>query len=103
MGTEADERIEEDQASELAGQMHDALAPVRPPPSVKRRLRDEILDVAQQRMAQDVRIESDSRGREWMIGAALGSVVALVGGIIVVLRNHLLDRPDGTRQGADRG
>ena len=103
MGTEANERIEVDQASELAGQMHDALAPVRPPPAVKRRLRDEILDVAQQRMAQDVRIESNSRGREWMIGAALGSVVALAGGILVVVRNRLLDRPDGTRQGADRG
>ena len=70
---------------EFAGQVREALAPVRAPESVRDKLRVELLDVAQHRRYQDVRIEAPPRRREWAIGA----VVALLGGALYLLHNRL--------------
>lgn len=74
---------------ELAGQVKEALTPVKAPPSVRDRLRDEVVEVAQRRLCQDVRVESPPPRREWAIGAAIGSAVALIGGVLYLLRSRM--------------
>jgi len=74
---------------ELAGQVKEALTPVRAPPAVRDRLRDEVVEVAQRRVCQDVRVESTNRRREWAFGAAIGSAMALIGWALHVLRSRM--------------
>jgi hypothetical protein len=74
---------------ELASQVREALAPVKAPPTVRDKLRVELLEVAQHRQCEDVRVESPSRRREWALGAVIGSAVALVGGLLYLLRSRL--------------
>ena len=83
---------EEDAAPEvveLAGQVKEILAPVKAPPAVRDRLREEVVEVAQRRLCQDVRVEPPPRRREWAIGAVVGSVMALVGGVLYLLRSRM--------------
>jgi hypothetical protein len=80
---------DEPEVIELAGQVREALAPVKAPPSVRDKLRVELLEVAQHRQSQDMRVESPPRRREWALGAAIGSMVALVGGVLYLLRVRL--------------
>jgi hypothetical protein len=80
---------------ELAGQVKEALTPVKAPPAVRDKLRVELVEVAQHRQCQDVLVESPSRRREWAIGAAIGSAVALVGGVLYLLRSHISGREPG--------
>jgi hypothetical protein len=100
MSTEAEDDPE---VIELAGQVKEALAPVRAPSSVRDKLRVELVEVAQHRQCQDVRVESPSRRREWAIGAAIGSAVALVSGVLYLLRSRMQEpsRPDNKSQSAD--
>ncbi len=70
----------------LAGQVKDALAPVRPAPAFGRKLRGDLTEMARRRMSQDVVIELPSAPRELLIGAAIGSAVALAGGIAYLIR-----------------
>jgi hypothetical protein len=74
---------------ELAGQVKEALAPVKAPPSVRDKLRIELVEVAQHRQCQDLRVESPSRRREWAIGAIVGSLAALAGGVLYLLRSRM--------------
>ena len=85
---------------ELAGQVKEALTPVKAPASVRDRLRDEVVEVAQRRLCQDIRVESPPRRREWAIGAAIGSAVALIGGVLYLLRSRMQgpSQPDGRSQ-----
>ena len=85
---------------ELAGQVREALTPVKAPASVRDRLRDEVVEVAQRRLCQDVRVESPPRRREWAIGAAIGSAVALIGGVLYLLRSRMQgpSKPDSRSQ-----
>ncbi len=101
VSTEAED---EPGVSELAGQVREALAPVRAPSSVRDKLRVELLEVAQHRQCQDVRVEPPSRRGEWAIGAAIGSAVALAGGVLYLLRCRLqgTSPADGKSQAADR-
>ncbi len=69
---------------ELAGQVKEALAPVKAPEAVRDKLRVELLEVAQQHQRQDVRVEAPPRHRGWVIGAA----VALAGGVLHFLRSR---------------
>jgi len=87
----------------LAGQVKEALAPVKAPPAVKDRLRVELVEVAQHRQLQDLRVEPPSRRREWAMGATIGSVVALLGGALYLLRSRLQgpSEPDGRSEPAD--
>jgi len=90
--------VEEDAAPEvveLAGQVKDALTPVKAPPSVRDRVRDEVVEVAQRRLCQDVRVESPPPRRpEWAIGA----VVALIGGALYLLRSRIQGAPESDRK-----
>ena len=76
---------------QVTGLINEALAPVEPPPAVKRRLRDEILEVARLRAEQTVQLEPDKRAPGWVVGAAVGAAVALASGVWLVIRNRLLD------------
>lgn len=81
----------------VTGLINEALAPVETPPAVKRRLRDEILEVARQRAESTVRVEPDRRAVTWVVGAAVGTVVAVASGVWWVLRNRLV--ADSTKAG----
>ena len=69
--------------------MNRALAPVEAPAAVKRRLRDEILEAARLSAEGAVRLERNRRVGTWVIGAALGTAVAVASGVWLVLRKHL--------------
>jgi len=83
----------------VTGLMNQVLSPVEAPPAVKRRLRDEILEVARQRAENTVRLERDRRAHTWIIGAAIGTVVAVAGGVWLVLRNRLMNDSGSTGEG----
>lgn len=84
----------------VTGLMNQVLSPVETPPAVKHRLRDEILEVARQRAENTVRLERDRRAHTWIIGAAIGTVVAVAGGVWLVLRNRLMNDSGSTGEGA---
>jgi hypothetical protein len=78
----------------LAGQVKEALAPVRAPEAVRDKLRVELLEVAQHHQCQDVRVEAPPRHRGLVIGAA----VALAGGVLHLLRSRISGRgPEADR------
>jgi hypothetical protein len=97
------EAEDEPEVVELAGQVRKVLAPVKAPSSVRDKLRGELVEVAQHRQRQDLRVESPSHRREWAVGAAIGSAVALVSGALYLLRSRMQGppRPDSSSQSAD--
>jgi hypothetical protein len=70
----------------LAGRVKEALAPVPPSTSFKRKLRADLAERAHYRKSRPVVLEVPSRPRELLIGAAIGSAVALAGGIAYLIR-----------------
>ena len=98
MSTDTTSGLEEN--GQVTGLINEALAPVEPPPAVKQRLRDEILQVARQRAEKAVRLEPDRRPATWVIGAAVGTVVAVASGVWWVLRNRMLDDSSTPGRGA---
>jgi hypothetical protein len=70
----------------LAGRVKEALAPVHPSPSFKGKLRADLAEMARYRKSRNVVLEVPSRPRELLIGAAIGSAVALAGGIAYLIR-----------------
>ena len=76
----------------LAEQVKSALAPVTPSPHFRQRLGSELTGMAQRRREQDLLIETPSSRKELLIGAAIGSAVALAGGVVYLLRTQLQDR-----------
>jgi hypothetical protein len=68
----------------LAARVKRAFAPVRAPIAYKRKLENDLSEVARQRMRGDVQIAGPAPRPEWIIGAA----VALVGGIAYLLRSR---------------
>ena len=70
----------------LAAQVKQALAPVCPSPSFKRKLRTNLTEMARRRESRDIMVDVPSRPRELLIGAAIGSAVALAGGIAYLIR-----------------
>lgn len=71
----------------LAQQIKEALAPMRPSAAFKQKLELQLTEAARQRVSGDVRMELPPR-RELVIGAAIGSVVALVGGVVYWMRTQ---------------
>jgi len=71
---------------DLAGQIRGVLTPRKPAPSFRRRLRQELVEMALGHPDRDVSLAEPSAPRELIIGAAIGSAVALAGGIVYVLR-----------------
>jgi hypothetical protein len=91
MSTHMTNDLENKEDGQVAGLINEALAPVEAPAAVKRRLRDEILEVARQKTEKTIRLEPDKRASTWVIGAAVGTIVALASGVWLVLRNRMLD------------
>jgi len=73
---------------DLVGQIREVLAPRKPASSFRHRLRWELLQMAQGHPDRDVSLAESSAPRELIIGAAIGSVVALAGGIVYLLRTR---------------
>lgn len=67
--------------SDLAVQLKRTLAPVRAPAAYKRKLENDLIELASQRARGDVQVAEPPARPEWIIGAA----VALVGGIAYLL------------------
>jgi hypothetical protein len=70
----------------LAAQIKAALAPVSPSSSYRQKLRMRLTDMARQRKSQDVVVELGAQQRQLLVGAAIGSAVALAGGIAYLIR-----------------
>ncbi len=78
--------------AELVQQLREAFAPVKPAPSFKRELDRTLIEMARQRMHREVRIAPLFPPREVLIGAAVGSAVALAGGVAYLVRNWIRGR-----------
>jgi len=76
----------------LAERVKDALAPVKPAPAYKRKLGLDLTDMAHQRVSRDMLVAPPSPRRELIIGAAIGSAMAVAGGIAYLLRTHIQTR-----------
>jgi hypothetical protein len=70
----------------LAAQIKHVLAPVSPSSSYKEKLRLRLTEMARQRKSQDVVVELGAQQRQLLVGAAIGSAVALAGGIAYLIR-----------------
>ncbi|MBC7261220.1 MAG: hypothetical protein H5T63_04325 [Chloroflexi bacterium] len=77
---------------ELAQQVRDALAPVKPSASFKQELELALAEAARRRMHKELRIASLSPRRDVLIGAAVGSAVALAGGVVYLMHTWLRGR-----------
>jgi len=73
---------------QLAEQLRAALRPQSPSSAFRQRLRQDLIQMAEQRMHRDVRIASSAPAKSWIIGAAIGSAMALAGGIAYLLHSH---------------
>ncbi len=82
----AQERQELKSLLRLAAQIKQALAPVSPSLSYKEKLRKRLTEMARQRKSQDVVVELGAQQRQLLVGAAIGSAVALAGGIAYLIR-----------------
>ena len=74
---------------QLVEQVKGALAPVAPSPAYKRKLGLDLSEVARRRRSKDMLVAPLSTRRELLIGAAIGSAVALAGGIVYFVRTHI--------------
>ena len=74
---------------QLAEQVKGALAPVTPSPAYKRKFGLDLREVARRRRSRDLLVALPSARRELLIGAAIGSAVALAGGIVYFVRTHM--------------
>jgi len=72
----------------LVAQIRHALAPQKPSPSFRRQLGQELAGIAEREAGTEVLIATPSTPRELVLGAAIGSVVALAGGIVYLLHNR---------------
>lgn len=77
---------------QLAEQVKAALAPVGPSPAYKQRLALDLTEMASRRRSGDLLIAPRSSNREVIIRAAIGSAVALAGGIVYLVRTHVQGR-----------
>jgi len=76
----------------LAGRVKGALAPVNPSPTFKQELRLELSQKARHGGGREVVVASPAPYKEVVIGAAIGSAVALLGGVAYLVRNYLQNR-----------
>jgi len=73
---------------ELAERVKGALAPVTPASSYRQKLALDLARMAERRTGEDIRITLRSPGREWLVGAAIGSAMAVLGGAAYLIRTH---------------
>nr|MBC7245176.1 hypothetical protein [Chloroflexota bacterium] len=79
---------------ELVQQVGKALAPVKPSASFRQRLELELIGAAHQRMHREVHIAPLAPRRDVLVGAAVGSVVALAGGVVYLVHNWIRSRSE---------
>lgn len=82
----AEEQQELGALMRLGGELRQALAPVCPSASFREGLRGSLVKLASERQSREVVIDLRPRPRELVIGAAIGSAVALAGGIAYLIR-----------------
>ncbi len=87
-----EQRREMVQLFKLAEQIKDVLTPVKPASSYKRKLRLDLDAVARRQTNRDLRIAPPSPRKELILGAAIGSAVAVAGGIAYVIRTYIQTR-----------
>jgi len=73
---------------DLAEQTREALAPVSLSPDYRQRLAHDLTRMAERRTSEGIRITLRSPGREWLVGAAIGSAMAVLGGVAYLIRAH---------------
>jgi len=79
---------------ELTRRIREILAPVRPAEAFRKRLRQELVALAERRLASLPREARPHWRRAWLIGAAaLGSVIASILGVIAYLRHLKAAKP----------
>jgi hypothetical protein len=71
---------------QVAAQVKGALTPVQPSPAFKEKLRSDLIELGRRSKTGDVLVEPPTRPKELLIGAAIGSAVALAGGIAYWMR-----------------
>ena len=76
---------------QLAEQVKGALTPVKPSASYKKKFESELAQMARRRAAKEVHL-APSAHTELVIGAAIGSAAALVGGIAYLIRSRIQTR-----------
>lgn len=87
-----DERKELLSLAELIQQIGNALAPVKPSAFFKQELEQALTEAARHRMHREVRIAPLSPQRNMLIGAAVGSAIALAGGVAYLMRTWIHGR-----------
>ncbi len=75
----------------LAVRVKRALAPVKPEPSYRQRLGRELVETVHQRVGRELLVMPSPR-RELLLGAAIGSAVAVAGGIVYLVRTRIQPR-----------
>ena len=72
----------------LAERTREALAPVVPSPDYRQRLAHDLTRMAERRTSEAVPVRLGSSGREWLLGAAIGSAVAVLGGAAYLIGTY---------------
>jgi hypothetical protein len=83
---------------ELDAEITETLAPQKPAPTFRDELKRELMERAHGHPEREIQLEAPQPYRELIIGAAIGSAVALAGGLVYLLRlrGHTRARPIGT-------
>ncbi len=68
---------------QLAGAIKAALVPVKAPESFKLELREELLSIPPDEILID---DTNSKQKRWLVVAAAGSVISVLGIVVIVLR-----------------
>jgi len=77
----------------LAARVKHALTPVNPSPAYKQKLRLDLLQMARRGASREVMVAPPAPHKEVVIGAAIGSAVALLGGVAYLIRSYMQNRP----------
>jgi hypothetical protein len=76
----------------LAGTVKHALTPVSPSPAFKQKLRLDLLQMARRGASREVVVAPPAPHKEVVLGAAIGSAVALLGGVAYLVRSYVQNR-----------
>jgi len=77
---------------EVADQVKKTLRPTELPNMIKRQLRGQLLETAQRKRSNPVVLEKAEVPRRLVVSAAVGSVVALAGGLVYLIRTKIQSR-----------
>ena len=91
----------------LAEQVKGTLAPVAPPSSRRQKLKSDLTGLVRQLTSREILIAKTAQGGQWVLGVAIGSAVALAGGVAYLLRTYAQIRSrrtsgTGTQPAANR-